>query len=102
MEYDFLIPGNWEVVYGKEQMMRVLESFETPIISGNMYHESTGKHIYAPYIIKEIKGVKLGFIAYNDPEIPIRQNPSFSKGIRFDPVQENLSKLIKELKEEKS
>lgn len=101
MEYDFLIPGNWEVVYGKEQMMRVLESFETPIISGNMYHESTGKHIYAPYIIKEIKGVKLGFIAYNDPEIPIRQNPSFSKGIRFDPVQENLSKLIKELKEEK-
>lgn len=48
-----------------------------------MYHESTGKHIYAPYIIKEIKGVKLGFIAYNDPEIPIRQNPSFSKGIRF-------------------
>lgn len=29
MEYDFLIPGNWEVVYGKEQMMRVLESFET-------------------------------------------------------------------------
>src|SRR5690554_4798126 len=28
MEYDFLIPGNWEVVYGKEKMINVLKGYE--------------------------------------------------------------------------
>jgi len=54
MNYDFLIPGNWEVVY----------------------------------------------LSYNDPEVPIRQNPTFSKGLDFDPILENLEQLVNELKDE--
>ncbi|MGZ5242378.1 MAG: bifunctional metallophosphatase/5'-nucleotidase [Bacteroidia bacterium] len=99
MGYDFLIPGNWEVVYGKQQMIKVLKDYGTPVISGNMYDDKSGESLFPPYFIKEVKGVKLGFISYNDPEIPIRQNPSFSKGIRFDQVHVNLEKLINELKD---
>src|SRR5690554_1834443 len=101
MEYDFLIPGNWEVVYGKEQMVRVLKAYETPIIAANMYDEETKDFLFPPYLIKEVKGVKLGFISYNDPDIPIRQNPSFSKGIQFEQVHHNLADLIHKLKDEK-
>ncbi|MCB0374234.1 MAG: metallophosphoesterase, partial [Muricauda sp.] len=89
MGYDFLIPGNWEVVYGKETMMDVLTHYDTPVISANMYDDATGETLFPQYFIKELKGVKLGFISYNDPEIPVRQNPSFSKGIRFDPIDAN-------------
>jgi len=99
MGYDFLIPGNWEVVYGKETMMDVLTHYDTPVISANMYHEATGESLFPQYFIKEMKGVKLGFISYNDPEIPVRQNPSFSAGIRFDPIDANLEALINELKD---
>ncbi|MBR9854443.1 MAG: bifunctional metallophosphatase/5'-nucleotidase [Algicola sp.] len=99
MGYDFLIPGNWEVVYGKHTMMDVLTQYNTPVISANMYHEATGESLFPQYFIKELKGVKLGFISYNDPEIPVRQNPSFSKGIRFDPINANLETLINELKD---
>ncbi|WP_431161527.1 bifunctional metallophosphatase/5'-nucleotidase [Flagellimonas beolgyonensis] len=99
MGYDFLIPGNWEVVYGKDTMMDVLTHYDTPVISANMYHESTGESLFPQYFIKELKGVKLGFISYNDPEIPVRQNPSFSEGIRFDPIDANLEALINELKD---
>lgn len=99
MGYDFLIPGNWEVVYGKKTMMDVLTQYDTPVISANMYHEATGESLFPQYFVKELKGVKLGFISYNDPEIPVRQNPSFSKGIRFDPIEENLEALITELKD---
>lgn len=101
MEYDFLIPGNWEVVYGKEQMVRVLKAYETPIIAANMYDEESKDFLFPPYLIKEVKGVKLGFISYNDPDIPIRQNPSFSKGIQFEQVHHNLADLIHKLKDEK-
>ncbi|MGN7513814.1 MAG: bifunctional metallophosphatase/5'-nucleotidase [Allomuricauda sp.] len=99
MGYDFLIPGNWEVVYGKQTMMDVLTQYDTPVISANMYHEATGESLFPQYFVKELKGVKLGFISYNDPEIPVRQNPSFSEGIHFDPIDANLEALITELKD---
>ncbi len=100
MGYDFLIPGNWEVVYGKQQMIEVLKEYDTPVIAANMYDDQTGESIFPPYIVKTIHGLKIGFISYNDPEIPVRQNPSFSKGMRLDPILSNLKELITELKDE--
>ncbi|MDX5348498.1 MAG: bifunctional metallophosphatase/5'-nucleotidase, partial [Hymenobacteraceae bacterium] len=100
MDYDFLIPGNWEVVYGPQQMKSVLKSFDTPVVCANIFDEKTDEMLYPPYLVKEANGVKLGFISYNDPEVPVRQNPSFSKGLKFTPVEENLQALIQELKEE--
>lgn len=101
MDFDFLIPGNWEVVYGKDQMMKVLKGYETPVITANMYHDDKKDPIFPQYYIKEIGGTKLGFISYNDPEVPVRQNPSFSKGLDFDPILDNLAELVTELKDEK-
>lgn len=101
MNFDFLIPGNWEVVYGKEQMMNVLNAYETPVITANMYHDDEKKQpIFPPYYITEMAGAKLGFISYNDPEVPIRQNPSFSEGLDFDPILDNLAELVNKLKDE--
>lgn len=100
MDYDLLIPGNWEVVYGKQVMMDVMNSYETNVIVANMYDEETGNPLFPPYWITEKKGVKIGFIAYNDPEIPIRQNPGYSEGMIFKPVEENLKELISMLKGE--
>lgn len=101
MNYDFLIPGNWEVVYGKEQMMKVMKGYETPVITANMYHENGKRPIFPQYFIKEVGNTKLGFLSYNDPEVPIRQNPTFSEGLDFDPILENLEQLVNELKDEK-
>ncbi|WP_187263002.1 bifunctional metallophosphatase/5'-nucleotidase [Pontibacter beigongshangensis] len=100
MEYDFLIPGNWEVIYGDQKMRQVLTSYGKPVVCANVYDEASGNMLYPPYLVKEVKGVKLGFISYNDPEVPIRQNPAFSKGLSFTSVEDNLQELIKELKEQ--
>lgn len=100
MEYDFLIPGNWEVVYGKNILLDVVNQYNTPVIAANMFHDDSDETIFPPYFIKELQGVKLGFISYNDPDVPVRQNPSFSKGMKFTPVLENLTFLIDKLKDE--
>lgn len=101
MDYDFLIPGNWEVIFGSQKMRSILKSYGKPVVCANIYDETTSTLLYPPYIIKEMKGVKLGFISYNDPEVPVRQNPVFSKGLIFKSLEDNLQPLIKELKEEK-
>ncbi|MEJ8803377.1 bifunctional metallophosphatase/5'-nucleotidase [Pontibacter sp. H249] len=100
MDYDFLIPGNWEVIFGSQKMRDVLRSYGKPVVCANIYDEASQEMLYEPYMVKEVKGVKLGFISYNDPEVPVRQNPSFSKGLIFKQLEDNIQPLIKELKEE--
>lgn len=101
MGYDLIVPGNWEVVYGKEVMMDLLTNFDTPVIAQNMFHQETGERLFLPFWIKEIQGIKLGFIGINDPDVPIRQNPVFSKGISFSGINDDVKKLISKLKNEK-
>lgn len=101
MDYDLIVPGNWEVVYGKDVMMDVMQGFETPIIAQNMFHDDEEKkELFPPYWIKEIDGVKLGFIGINDPDVPVRQNPIFSEGIGFSGIDDSVKDLIQKVKKE--
>ncbi|MCH7400039.1 bifunctional metallophosphatase/5'-nucleotidase [Belliella sp. DSM 107340] len=100
MNYDLLIPGNWEVIYGKEVMLNIMNSYQTQVIAANMFDEQDQSTLFPPYWVKTIKGVRIGFIAYNDPEIPERQNPGYSKSMKFTPVEQNLKSLVTKVKNE--
>ncbi|MDH4057640.1 MAG: metallophosphoesterase, partial [Cyclobacteriaceae bacterium] len=101
--YDLMLPGNWEVVYGKEMMMKDMFAYTSPKVCANMYHQTTdmfnGDLIFPPYFVKNIGGIKIGFIGYNDPLTPKRQSPSYSEGILFTHPEENVAKYIKILRE---
>src|SRR5690554_2220831 len=100
MGYYVLIPGNWEVIYGKDVMLDIYERFETPTIVQNMFHEQTNENLYPSYLVKEINGIRLGFVGINDPDVPIRQNPIFSEGISFTEVDDSVKTLIDKIKVE--
>lgn len=100
MDFDLLIPGNWEVVYGKDVMLEVMNAFDKPIIAQNMFHEDSQKELFPSYWVQEIAGVKLGFIGINDPDVPIRQNPVFSEGINFSGIDDSVQELISKVKHE--
>ena len=101
--YDIMLPGNWEVVYGKEMMMKDMFAYNGVKVCANMFHdthdEMKGDLIFPPYFIKYIAGIKIGFIGYNDPLTPKRQSPAYSDGIKFTAPELNVSKYIKILKE---
>jgi len=101
MGYDVIIPGNWEVVYGKEVMLDVMKNYDTKVIAHNMHHEETGEDLFPPYWIKEIEGVRIGFVGLNDPDVPVRQNPIFSQGIEFSGMDEEFTSTLEKLKKEK-
>src|SRR5690554_3177314 len=98
MNYDLVMPGNWEVVYGKEIMLEVMKRYNTAIIAQNMRHEADGKNLFPPYWIREIDGIKVGFIGINDPDIPFRQAPSYSRGILFNGVDSKVEETIERVK----
>ena len=93
--YDLYLPGNWEVIYYKKAMQTLLGSLNAPKVCANMYHDlgegKKGELIFPPYYIWNIKGVKIGFIGYTDPLVPLRQSPNYSKGIIYTKPEENLA-----------
>lgn len=92
--YDLYLPGNWEVIYYKKAMQTLLGSLNAPKVCANMYHDlgegKKGELIFPAYHIWNIKGVKIGFIGYTDPLVPLRQSPNYSKGIIYTKPEENL------------
>jgi S-sulfosulfanyl-L-cysteine sulfohydrolase len=101
--YDLVLPGNWEVAYGKEMMRHDLGEYNAAKICANMFHDTKDElnteMIFPPYWTKMVAGIKIGFIGYNDPMTPKRQSPAYSYGIKFTKPEENVSKYINILKE---
>jgi S-sulfosulfanyl-L-cysteine sulfohydrolase len=103
LDYDLMLPGNWEVVYKKKRMLYDLGHATAAKICANMYHDSNdeehGELIFPPYWIKNIDGIKIGFIGYTDHLIPKRQSPAYSAGISFKHATHNLARYVKKLRE---
>ncbi len=103
MNYDLVLPGNWEVVYGKQMMLHDMNQYQAAKVCANMYNNDDLEHdlMFPPYQIFNLGGTKIGFIGYNDPLTPLRQSPAYSKGIKFTKPEKNLGKYVKILREER-
>ncbi len=97
---DVAIPGNWAVAYGKSAWKQRAEEFNYPIIAANMSDEDSGEQLFAPYFIKEVNGLRIGFIGFTEPQIKKRQPPFMSDGLQFQ-AEEVLQPLVNELRQEK-
>ncbi|MFC0264116.1 bifunctional metallophosphatase/5'-nucleotidase [Fontibacter flavus] len=98
MSYDLYSPGNWEVVYNKAPMQKLMGSLQAGKVCANMYHDlgdgRRGELIFPPYHIWHVNGVKIGFIGYNDHLVPKRQSPGYSEGIIFTKPEDNLAHYV--------
>jgi S-sulfosulfanyl-L-cysteine sulfohydrolase len=98
MGYDLYIPGNWEVVYYKDNMQKLMGGLNAPKLCTNMYHDlgdgQRGELIFQPYNIWRVAGVKIGFLSYTDHLVPKRQSPNYSKGIIYTKPEENLAHYV--------
>ncbi len=104
INYDLVLPGNWEVAYGKQMMIHDMNSYTAAKVCANMFHNDDLDHdlLFPPYQIFNMGGMRIGFIGYNDPLTPIRQSPAYSKGIHFSKPEKDLGKYVKILREEKN
>jgi 2',3'-cyclic-nucleotide 2'-phosphodiesterase (5'-nucleotidase family) len=104
MGYDLYLPGNWEVVYYKKAMQTLLGGLDAPKVCANMYHDAgdgkRGELVFPAYHIWSRLGVKIGFLGYTDPLVPLRQSPNYSKGIVYAKPEENLAYWVGVLREQ--
>jgi len=101
--YDLVLPGNWEVVYGKQMLITDLSMYTAVKVCANMFHaDGAGTALmFPPYQIFNLGGTRVGFVGYNDPLTPIRQSPAYSRGIRFSRPETDLDKYVRILRDDK-
>ncbi len=104
LNYDLYTPGNWEVVFYKSKMQKLLGALHAPKVCANMFHDAgdgkAGELIFQPYQILYRLGIKIGFLGYTDHLVPNRQPPALSKGIVYKKPEENLAEFVKILKDQ--
>ncbi len=87
LEYDVAALGNHEFNYGPDTLNRWISQLNFPVLSANI-RKSDGSEAFTPYVIKEVKGVKIGILGMTTPHIPNWEKPEHIVGLRFDdPVE---------------
>ncbi|MBQ3374393.1 MAG: bifunctional metallophosphatase/5'-nucleotidase [Oscillospiraceae bacterium] len=77
MGYDAAIPGNHDFDYGMDRFLELTGKANFPYISCNFNKE--GKLIFQPWLIKEIGGMKIGFVGVSTPDTLRSSTPRYFK-----------------------
>lgn len=92
---------HWDFAYGPSRMEELAAGLKHPILAINVYHAQTGTRLFAPYLVREIGGVKIGIIGIaSNISAKIMPKP-FRESLRFTEGREELPGFIEELRARK-
>ncbi|MGB3368432.1 MAG: 5'-nucleotidase C-terminal domain-containing protein, partial [Acidaminobacteraceae bacterium] len=99
MNYDVWTIGNHEFNFELDFLKKNIEAFEGDVLASNIYKKGTDERWIAPYVIKEIDGVRVAIVGMLPPYIPTWEasSPSHFAGLEFTGVLEETGKVLKEL-----
>ncbi|MBI0577740.1 bifunctional 2',3'-cyclic-nucleotide 2'-phosphodiesterase/3'-nucleotidase [Neobacillus cucumis] len=103
-EFDEGVAEMKRLIYGGEHPKTVekygkFEGASFPYVAANVVDEKTNELILPPYTIKEVDGVKIGFIGVVTTETPSIVTPSGVAGVKFTDETEAINKYAKELED---
>jgi 2',3'-cyclic-nucleotide 2'-phosphodiesterase (5'-nucleotidase family) len=97
MGYDAIGIGDDDLSLGKEFLLELSKKAKFPFLSSNLLDEKTGKLLFQPYLVKEMKGLKIGIFSLLSPETFLNPSDPRKKGIIVrDPI-ETAQEMIREL-----
>lgn len=104
-------PGNWDYLYGSDVFLRQFAgaspAFHANPIAANLYFDGepyaarTGERVLNPYWIKEINGVKVGFIGYTASRGPQAVKTEITRGLRLSDGEKEFPEFIRVLRDMK-
>lgn len=98
--YTSMTPGNHEYNFGLEVLEKARREANFPFLSGNTYRTGTETTAFAPYIVKEVDGVRVGILGLTTPGIPHWENPKNYAGLEFRETVAEAKKWVRILREQ--
>ena len=99
LKYDAMAVGNHEYNFGLKVLEKARSEAKFPWLSANTYETAAGKTHYAPYIVKEVKGVRIGILGLTTPGIPNWENKPNYEGLEFHETVSEAKKWVPILRE---
>jgi 2',3'-cyclic-nucleotide 2'-phosphodiesterase (5'-nucleotidase family) len=94
MRFDAMVLGNHEFDFGQEILKKRISEARFPILGANV----EGLGALRPYIIKELKGIKLAIIGVVTEDVPASSHPRNVVGLKFTSPIGAVRKYMEELK----
>jgi sulfur-oxidizing protein SoxB len=96
-----VMTGHWEFTYGMEHVKQVVENDfkgRTEFLAQNVRTADFGDPVFAPYTLREINGVRCAVIGQAFPYTPIANPRYFVADWSFGIQDENLQKMVDEVR----
>jgi 2',3'-cyclic-nucleotide 2'-phosphodiesterase/3'-nucleotidase len=88
MGYACMTVGNHEFNFGPAILAKSRSEAEFPWLAANIVNKADGKPAFTPYIVREVKGVRVAILGITTPEIPHLEDPDRIADLAFlDPVE---------------
>jgi sulfur-oxidizing protein SoxB len=94
-----VMTGHWEFTYGMERVKEIVEKDfkgKVDFVAQNVKTTDFGDPVFAPYVLKEINGVKLAIVGQAFPYTPIANPRYMVKDWEFGIQDENMQKVVDE------
>ncbi|MCC6852710.1 MAG: thiosulfohydrolase SoxB [Rubrivivax sp.] len=94
-----VMTGHWEFTYGMQRVREIVErDFKGRIdfVAHNVRTTDFGDPVFAPYVLREVNGVKLAIVGQAFPYTPIANPRYFVADWEFGIQEENLQKVVDE------
>jgi sulfur-oxidizing protein SoxB len=93
-----MTPGNWEFGYGPAALRRRASEMAFPLIACNVERADTGELEFAPTDVRELGGVRVGFVGITSPIVAETMPKRFAEGLRFPQPASVLPRWIDRLR----
>ena len=86
--------AHWEFAWGPEHFIRLLEGVDHPMLAINCYDKETGRRPFAPSMMIERAGLRIGVVGIAAFIVDKTMPPHFGEGLRFTTGEEALGDEI--------
>lgn len=94
--FDLWTPGNGEFYGGMANLRQRFGEFHGQTLSANLYNRLDGKLLFKPYVIEQVRGLRIAFFSLNF----IHTNHPACLMLRMDSPVETAKKLVPELRKQ--
>jgi len=97
MGYDAFTPGELDFAFGVEPIIAMRKQANFPFLLANLVEGSSNQPVFAPYIIKNLHGLRIGLVGLISRQVSLGGSAEEKgKYLLLDPV-ETVKKLVAEL-----
>lgn len=98
MGVGLMTPGNWEFGFGPAVLRERVAEMEFPVVACNVERAASGEREFPPSEVREIGGVRIGFVGITSPIVTQTMPKAFGEGLRFTDGTDTLPRCIEKLR----